>query len=124
MTSAEHYRDFLASAQFTTIAWIIPGAFIVVAANLGLSQSEQAFVWASALAWMGAACLVNARRCGRTHCYFTGPFFLALATLSLGKALSVDGLATLQFDHIGLALLIGGPLLYWLPEKLQGQYWR
>jgi len=25
---------------------------------------------------MGGACLVNAVRCGRLHCYVTGPFFL------------------------------------------------
>jgi hypothetical protein len=29
------------------------------------------------------ACLLNARRCARTHCYLTGPFFLILAGIAL-----------------------------------------
>jgi len=32
---------------------------------------------------MGVACLLNALRCGRTHCYVTGPFFLILAGVAL-----------------------------------------
>ena len=34
------------------------------------------WIWIVALLWMGGACLVNAVRCGRLHCYVTGPFFL------------------------------------------------
>jgi len=31
-----------------------------------------------ALAWIGTACALNAKRCGRTHCRYTGPFYLAM----------------------------------------------
>jgi len=27
---------------------------------------------------MGTACILNARRCGRTHCRYTGPYYLAM----------------------------------------------
>jgi hypothetical protein len=32
---------------------------------------------------MGVACIVNALRCGRVHCYLTGPFFLLMAVIAL-----------------------------------------
>ena len=38
-------------------------------------------VWTPTLAWLGGACLVNSRRCCRTHCRYTGPFFLDMAAL-------------------------------------------
>ena len=31
---------------------------------------------AGALAWMGLSCVINAVRCGRLHCKFSGPIFL------------------------------------------------
>jgi hypothetical protein len=27
---------------------------------------------------MGTACILNAKRCGRTHCRYTGPYYLAM----------------------------------------------
>jgi hypothetical protein len=35
-------------------------------------------IWTIALIWMGAACVLNARQCGRTHCRYTGPYYLAM----------------------------------------------
>src|SRR3989442_15948432 len=40
-------------------------------------------IWTLAFTVMGIACVVNAVRCGRVHCYFTGPFLLLLAAASL-----------------------------------------
>lgn len=46
-------------------------------------------LWIPALLVMAAACIGNAARCGRRHCYVTGPVYLlaalyvALAALSL-----------------------------------------
>lgn len=37
------------------------------------------WLWIPALLVMGIACLVNAKRCGRLHCYLTGPVFLVAA---------------------------------------------
>ena len=48
------------------------------------SKRPTALDWAARNAsWMGVACLLNARRCGRMRCHFTGPFFLAMAVASL-----------------------------------------
>ena len=46
-----------------------------------LDPLTRTVVWTLALVWMGGACLANARRCSRTHCRFTGPFFLVVAVL-------------------------------------------
>ena len=37
------------------------------------------WLWIPALVVAGSGCIVNAGRCGRLHCYITGPFFLLAA---------------------------------------------
>jgi len=37
------------------------------------------WLWIPALGVAGIGCVVNARRCGRLHCYVTGPFLLLAA---------------------------------------------
>jgi len=44
-----------------------------------------AWLWIPALLVMGVGCLVNASRCGRLHCYFTGPVF-TLGAVYVGLA--------------------------------------
>jgi hypothetical protein len=39
-------------------------------------QKGRLLLWIPAFIVMGAACLVNAARCGRIHCYATGPLSL------------------------------------------------
>ena len=49
----------------------------------GMGTRYLVIVWPGLLTFMGVTCLVNARHCGRIHCYFTGPFFLVLAGVAL-----------------------------------------
>lgn len=72
---------------------------------------KTALLWAVALAWMGTGCALNALRCGRRHCFISGPvlwlgaiatFLVALGVLSGRNALGqvVNGtiaLAALSF---------------------------
>src|SRR5271169_566049 len=60
------------------LTWGIPVALLVI-------SPERYFfvVWPTILTFMGVACLLNAHRCARVHCYFTGPFFLLLAGVGL-----------------------------------------
>src|SRR3989442_13275288 len=56
--------------------WCVPTLALV----LGLSwNAARPWLWIPALLIMGAGCVVNARRCGRLHCYATGPIFLLAA---------------------------------------------
>lgn len=74
----------------------------------------------AALAVMGGACLVNAARCRRLHCYLTAPYFLLLALGGL-LAYGFDPHGE-QFSRLWLLLALGAaPLLIWLPERLAGR---
>jgi len=61
-------RDWLSSRRTNLLAWWIPLAIIL--AGLFFPVSLQTGAWLIALAWMGAACILNARRCNRTHCRY------------------------------------------------------
>jgi hypothetical protein len=77
-------RGDLACGGAAFVVWWIPAAVLVAAA---FSNSPYLVViWPTLLAWMGGACLVNARRCGRRHCYLTAPFFLAPPLFSQAPA--------------------------------------
>ena len=52
----------------------------------------------------GTACILNARRFGRTHCRFTGPYYLAMTVpvLVFGSGVTTAG----PYAWIALAVLI------------------
>ena len=54
----------------------LPSAAIV--AGLFAPIPVRTAIWTVALAWMGIACVLNARQCSRTHCRYTGPYYLAM----------------------------------------------
>jgi hypothetical protein len=100
----------------------VPIAVLVISANLGGLYA--AVAWPAALAFMAGVCLVNARRCGRLHCYFTGPFFLILAAVSLLYGLGILDLGKRGWSRLSLAALIGGVVFTCVPEWLFGRYRR
>lgn len=58
------------------LLWWLPAAAVIAGASL---PSARAWLWIPSFLVMGVACLANAARCGRVHCYFTGPVFLLAA---------------------------------------------
>ncbi len=68
---------------------------------------------------MGAGCLANARRCGRTHCHFTGPLFLLGAAASLLHGL---GFVPLSWTMINLVTGAGAVVVWVVTEKIWGRY--
>ena len=98
--------------------WGLPAIAMIAAGALEL----EAVVWPLALAWMGAACLANARRCGRMHCFFTGPFFLAMAALAVAVGLDIVSLGARGWTWIGGGTLAGAVLLYVVTESVWGRY--
>jgi hypothetical protein len=71
---------------------------------------------------MGVACIANAARCGRTHCYVTGPFFLAMAIVTFLYGVGIVRLGTNGWNVIGLTILVGAIALSCLPELFFGKY--
>ncbi|MGH9642016.1 MAG: hypothetical protein ACRD3Q_06280 [Terriglobales bacterium] len=99
------------------LTWGIPIVILVVSPVRYL-----VIVWPAALTFMGAACLLNARRCGRIHCYATGPFFLLLAILGLLYGIGVMPLGARGWTRLSLALAIGSAVLLCVPEWVFGRY--
>lgn len=76
-------RDLLTSPLWAGVVFCLPAAVIALSGNLGMTNQRQAVTWAICLGVMAAGCLVNAIRCGRVHCYFTGPFLLLMSLSTL-----------------------------------------
>ena len=67
----------LARGWSAMLLWGLP----VIALVVGLYYPRARLVlWIPALVVTGVACLGNAARCGRVHCYVTGPLSLLAAT--------------------------------------------
>lgn len=81
-------------------------------------------MWAGGLGWKGIACLVNAARCGRTHCYFTGPYYLGLGLVTVLHGLQIVWLGAYGWLSLGIAIVVGGGGLWYLTEKSWGKFSR
>ena len=119
-SSARPSRDWLASPRASTLAWWIPYATII--ATLLVSIHIRAVVWTAALIWMGTACILNARRCNRTHCRFTGPYYLAMIipVLALGSGMISAGIY--GWIVLGILILGGSKLIWWATERAWGRF--
>jgi hypothetical protein len=115
--------DWARSPISVAIWWVVPIVAGNLADHLPLSRPVTALVWVVALAWMGLGCILNARRCHRRHCYFSGPVLLAgaVAVALVGwdvVPLGPNGLSLTLWTTLGLALLS------FLPELIWGRYAR
>jgi hypothetical protein len=115
-------RDILSSRWRVFILYWLPAIAIVVAGVPAISSGWRTVVWTVALATMGVACIVNGLRCGRVHCYLTGPFFLLMALIALSYGLGILHLGGNGWNLLGLVTLIGAIALCCLPEMLLGKY--
>ncbi|KNG93169.1 hypothetical protein [Pseudaestuariivita atlantica] len=76
MTDPKRLRDLTASPLGFALHWGLP--IVAMLAVTGVLHPVKTWASVAALAWMGGACLRNAHRCGRRHCFWTGPFFLVM----------------------------------------------
>lgn len=121
---ANDSRDLL-SDRFAAIAiYCLPIGVLIISGFFRISDAWRSATWAGALAVMGIGCPINAFRCGRVHCYATGPFFLALAAVAILCALRVAPLGVHGWSTISIVALAGGIALYYIPEILFGTYRR
>jgi hypothetical protein len=113
-------HDWLQSPHTNLLSWWIP--WIAVIAGLHAPVPARTAIWIVALSWMGTACILNAKRCGRTHCRYTGPYYLAMSApvVALGSGLVSAGI----YAWVVLAgvILLGSKLLCWATERAWGKY--
>ncbi|HSS44658.1 MAG TPA: hypothetical protein VLO07_04885 [Thermoanaerobaculia bacterium] len=113
-------RTDLFCGRAALVIWGIPAAILVATASW--NSPLLVVIWPVLLAWMGGACLINAKRCGRRHCYATGPFFLALAVVSLLYGLRLLPLGPQGWGTLSIVLLVGSCVLTFVPEWIWGRY--
>lgn len=110
-------RTDWASGPRACLIWGIPAAVLIMSPVRYL-----VIVWPIVLTLMGLACLLNARRCGRIHCYFTGPFLLLLALVGLLYGLDVVPLGPRGWPMLSIALVVGSVIFICVPEWFFGRY--
>jgi hypothetical protein len=95
--------------------WGLPGLLLLVGV---FWAGVRAPLWIVAFLVGGAACVANAARCGRAHCYLTGPLYLGLSVVS-----ALIGLKMVSWSWwwIGAAFVIGTALAY-VPEFMGKRY--
>ena len=116
--------DILSNPWLAAAVFCLPVAVIALSGNFDLGNGARAAVWAVCLGVMASGCLINARRCGRLHCYFTGPFFILMALASLSYGFGWLPLGTSGWNWIGAVTLCGAVILSCVPELLLGKYRR
>jgi hypothetical protein len=113
-------RDWLRSPRTSLLAWWIPQAAIL--AGLFAPVAVRTAIWIIALSWMGTACVLNAKRCGRTHCRFTGPYYLAMIIPVLALGLGVISLGLSAWVVLGVVIILGGKIIWWTTERAWGKF--
>lgn len=113
-------RDWLASTRTNVLAWWVPQAAIIAA--LIAPAPLRAAIWVVALIWMGTACVLNARRCGRTHCRYTGPYYLAMIAPAVVLASGIASVGLYGWLALGAVILAGSKIIWWATERAWGKF--
>jgi hypothetical protein len=118
--TAQTSHDWLHSPRSNLLAWWIPKIAIIAA--LFVPVHVRAVIWTAALVWMGTACILNAKRCGRTHCRYTGPYYLAMIAPVLVLASGSVSVGIYGWLVLGVAILAGSRIIWWATERAWGHY--
>jgi hypothetical protein len=113
-------RDWLRSPRTSLLGWWLPHAAIVV--GLLAPVPVRAAIWTIALVWMGMACILNARRCGRTHCRYTGPYYLAMIAPVLLLAAGIGSARFFGWLILAVLILAGSKTIWWATERAWGKF--
>jgi hypothetical protein len=114
--ASRDWADWSSNRRSYVLAWGLPTALLIV--GILVPAPIRTVVWAGSLVWMGMACVANAARCGRTHCYLTGPFFLAMAAVTVAHGTGMISLGSQAWLRIGAAVALGTVVLWIVPERL------
>jgi hypothetical protein len=118
--AAPDSRDWLRSARTSALLWWVPQGIVVAA--LLLPVPARAAVWVVALGWMGSACILNARRCGRVHCRYTGPWYLVMIVPVLALAFGFVDVGISAWIALCVVMLGGSKVIWWATERAWGRF--
>src|SRR5260370_39276948 len=113
-------HDWLANTRASALAWWIPQVAII--GGLFVPVPIRAAIWIIALLWMGTACMLNARRCNRTHCRYTGPYYLAMIVPVLALGSGVVSLGFYGWLASACSILPGSKVIWWVTERAWGKF--
>jgi hypothetical protein len=122
MACGTEKSDLLSRPFLSFILFCLPAIAIVASGYQHVPWAWRTGIWTVALIVMGTACIANAARCRRMHCYVTGPFFLLMALGTLFYGAGVIHLGANGWNLIGMTTLIGAIILTCLPDLLFGKY--
>ena len=115
-------RDWLHDKSVSSLLWGLPPLVMAVTAFIDLGSTLRAVAWSGSLLVMSGGCFANAARCGRLHCYFTGPFFLFMAAIAAIHGFEVVPFGTSGWLWIGATTIVGAFSLTYAPERISGKY--
>jgi hypothetical protein len=118
--TARPFRDW--AGNIRTYGWVWGLPIVAIGAALFIDVRIRTVIWTIALIAMGTACVLNARRCGRTHCRFTGPYYLVmiLPVIMLGSGVLAGG--DLAWLAVAILILAGSKIIWWATEQAWGTY--
>ncbi|MGI8526724.1 MAG: hypothetical protein ACR2K5_11215 [Pseudolabrys sp.] len=119
-TPAKSAADWVGDARTNLLAWWLPKGAIIAA--LFAPLPARAAVWTAALVWMGTACVLNARRCGRTHCRYTGPYYFAMIVPVLVLAFVTASANSYGWLALAALVVFGGWVIWWATERTWGRF--
>lgn len=100
----------------------LPVAILMLSPNWIDPGPARAIIWSIAFGVMGLRCLLNARSCGRVHCYFTGPWFLAGAAGALALGFIEWTLPVEPWPLLANLTCLGALVVFWVSERVFGRY--
>jgi hypothetical protein len=113
-------RDWLSNRRANLLAWWLPHAAILAA--LAAPVPIRAVTWTIALIWMGTACILNAKRCGRTHCRYTGPYYFAMILPVIVFASGIISVNFYEWPTLAVVILAGSRVIWWATEQTWGKF--
>jgi len=103
-------RNDLVERNVSWVLWRMPLLAFVIGAFL--APPMRSVLWVPAFVIAGISCVVNARRCGRFHCFLTGPLYLLAAIATVAGA---------PASWIALSV-VGGTIAAYAVEHGRGKY--
>lgn len=95
---------------------------MAIVAALLMPVPVRAVVWTVALMWIGTACILNAKRCGRTHCRYTGPYYLVMIAPVLLFASGFVPVGFFAWILLCVLILGGSGVIWWATERAWGRF--